>query len=337
MEENFEDLNGFTIDASEIREQETPKIPVKKEPAKKGRVKVVAREHSEEDLVNCLTDKDVEVRFINKTGDITDPKHPLYGGLADGAFITISVPKLRSGTFVNVLTDAEKDYLEYIMGLEAGALNVYNKTDNFWDNNTEGGISSVRLSKYKTVLHLKDPKDYIRYKILLANKDIVAPSLQALQDKPKATYRYVLVADDDINSLTKMKMSINRQCYVEYGKVEDNARILRMIIEIITGKPLATNTKLDFLQSKAGELIEADAKMFLSVIKDPLLSVKVLIADCVEAGIISKRGTYYYLREDNTPLCENGEEPVLSVAAKYLSVPKRQELKFSLQAKLNAK
>lgn len=41
-----------------------------------------------------------------------------------------------------------------------------------------------------------------------------------------------------------------------------------------------------------------------------------------------------YLKSDGSPLCGDNEEPTLSVAAKFLSTPKRQELKFSLEAKL---
>jgi hypothetical protein len=184
-------------------------------------------------------------------------------------------------------------------------------------------------------LNLADPIDYIKYKILLANKDLIAPSFQDLKDKPKATYRFYLISDDDVNIAAKSKMTTKMQCYVEYGKIENNADVLKTVIEIITGKPLAANTKLDFLQTKAGELIEADAKLFLNVVKDKLLETKVLIQKCIENGLISKRGNYLYLRSDNTPLCESGEEPVMSIAAKYLSSPKRQELKLSLEAKLN--
>jgi len=129
-------------------------------------------------------------------------------------------------------------------------------------------------------------------------------------------------------------MTTKMQCYVEYGKIETKSQVLRNIIETLTGKPLASNTKLDFLQTKAGELIEADAKLFLSVVQDKLLETKVLIHKCIDAGIISKRANYLYLRSDNSPLCEGGEEPVLSVAARYLNNPKRQELKLSLEAKL---
>ena len=65
-----------------------------------------------------------------------------------------------------------------------------------------------------------------------------------------------------------------------------------------------------------------------------MLPTKVLIKKSIEAGLISNRGNYLYLRSDNTPLCEANEEPTLNIAAKYLNNPKHQEVKFSLEAKL---
>ena len=109
---------------------------------------------------------------------------------------------------------------------------------------------------------------------------------------------------------------------------------MRIIIETIDGRPTAANSKVEYLQGKIGELIESNTKMFLQVVKDPLLDNKVLIKKAIEAGLIANRGNYLYLKSDNTPLCEDGQEPTLNVAAKYLSLPKHQELKFSLEAKI---
>lgn len=327
----------FTIDTAEVEvaSKQQNSIPLENpEMSMRGRVSVASRQRNTDNLINCLQDRLVTVKFIPQPNTINNPKHVLYGGMAERSTFTVTVPKLRSGTFKNVLTDDEKDYLEAALGLEVGALNVYNKHDNFWSNNTEGGISKVRLSKEGNTLNLADPIDYIKYKILLANKDLIASSMQELQDRPKATYRFVLVSNDDVNTTARTKMTTKMRCYAEYGKIENKADILKTVIETITGKPLASNTKLEFLQTKAGELIEADAKMFLSVVQDKLLETKVLIQKCIDAGLISKRANYLYLRSDNTPLCEGGEEPVLSVAARYLSSPKRQELKLSLEAKL---
>lgn len=178
--------------------------------------------------------------------------------------------------------------------------------------------------------------DYIKYKILLANKTIICPDLETLRNKPKATYKFVLESDSEVSQSAKAKMTIKMRCYMEYGKHENDSEFLRAVIEIITGKPLAANTKLEFLQTKSGELIDDDSRLFLKVITDELLPVKILIKKCIEQGFISKRGDYLYLREDNSPLCEGGEEPTMQMAAKYLANPKRQQMKLSLEAKVNS-
>ena len=94
------------------------------------------------------------------------------------------------------------------------------------------------------------------------------------------------------------------------------------------------NKNLEFLQTKINNLIQADSKLFLRVITDPYLSTKVLIKKAVERGVISNRDNHYYLREDNTPLCEPNEESTLSMAAKYLNSLKHQDVLFAVQAKV---
>lgn len=284
---------------------------------------------SDEPVVNILRNEQVIVRHLPREGGtITNPKHLLYGGMAEGASRTFVVPRLRSGTFVNVLTNQEKKYLEEVMGLDPNTLSSLRKNNNYWET------AQVRLLKQDNVLDLSSPEDYIRYKILLANKDLIAPSLQALQDDPKATYQFVIIAEGEENKKAKDNMSNVMKCYKEYGKVEDDAYTLRVIIESIDGRPTSPNSNIEFLQTKINDLIQADSKLFLRVITDPYLNTKVLIKKAVEKGVISNRDNHYYLREDNTPLCEANEEATLSSAAKYLNSPKHQDVLFAVQAKV---
>ena len=129
-------------------------------------------------------------------------------------------------------------------------------------------------------------------------------------------------------------MSATMMCYKEFGKIEDDIDTLRVIVETIDGRPTAPNVKLEFLQTKANELIQGDSKLFLKIITDPLLPTKVLIKRAIEASLISKRGNFLYLRSDNSPLCEANEEPTINVAARYLNNPRHQDIKFALEAKL---
>ena len=324
----------FEINDEESLEMTELEKPVTKAPATRTAEKPIK---AETQLVSCLRNERVIVRHIPKqSGMVTNPKHILYGGMAENAKKTFVVPRLSSGVFVNVLTDSEKAYLEEIMGLEYNALSVYKRpeSENYWNDGNDTGISRVTLGKDDNYLNLADPEDYIRYKILLANKDFIAPSMQALEDSPKETYQFVIIAEGEETKMAKNNMSYTMRCYKEFGKVEGDADTLRTIIELIDGRPTSPHSKLEFLQTKANNLIQADSKLFLRVVTDPLLSTKVLIKKAIAANLISNRGNYLYMRNDNSPLCESNEEPTLNIAAKYLNSPKHQEIKFGIEAKL---
>lgn len=321
MENNVEVM----LDESAIME-DTPMQII--EDKKDTKVKKQAKKKDlDEAPVSCLRNERIIVRHVPKeSGMVRDPRHILFGGMAENAIRWFTVPRLSSGAYVNVLTNSEKTFLEEIMGLEYNALSIYNKIDNYWDN------IFVRLTKQDNFLNLADPEDYIKYKILIANKDHVAPSLQYLQDHPKATYQFVIIQEGEETKNAKKEMTATMQSYMEFGKIQDNVDTLRVIIETIDGKPTSKTSKIEFLQERVNKLIQADPKLFLRVVQDKFLDTKVLIKRAIEAGVISNRGGMLYYNSE--PLCGDNEEPTLSIAAKYLNLPKNQQIKFSIEAKI---
>ena len=292
-------------------------------------------EGTKKGLVNCLRNERIIVRHIPRQSNmVQNPKHVLYGGMAENAIRVFVVPRLTSGKYVNVLTNDEKDFLEHTMGLEDNALSIHKREHNFWDDSNPDGIAKVMLKKQDNYLDLSDPNDYIKYKILIANKDWIAPSLKALEDHPKATYQYVIIGEGDETKSAKNNMSNTMMCYKEYGKIEDDVDTLRLIIETLDGRPVASTSKLEFLQTKINDLIQANPKTFLKVVTDKMLPTKVLIRKGVATGVITKKGDYLYLRSDNKPLCEDGEDPTLNIAAKNLNDPKHQSIKFAIETEL---
>ena len=294
-----------------------------------------AVEVEKEQLISCLRDEKICVRYVPRQSHmVTDPKHILYGGMADDAVKTFVVPKLTTGTYVNVLTNSEMAFIEQCLGMDKGALSVYKKQDNFWSDANPQGINKVRLRKQDNYLDLSTPGDYIRYKILLANKDFIAPSPQALEDRPKATYQYVIIEGNEQISNAKRNMDVTRECYMEFGKVENDIETLMTIVELLDGRNVAPNTSKEFLHTKIDTFIQASPKSFLKVIKDNTLSTKVLIRRSINAGNIIKRGDYLYLKSDGKPLCGDNEEPVLNTAVRFLNNPRNQEIKLRLEALL---
>jgi hypothetical protein len=256
-----------------------------------------------------------------------DPKHVLYGGMAETSTRTYVVPMLRSGQLKDVLTKDEKSFLESYLGLEDNALSVYNIENNFWKK------FKVTVRKEGDSLDLSNGMDYIRYKVLLANTDLIAPSLQALEDRPKSTYEFVLIKESESVGATKAKIDTKKEAYKVWGKIDDKADMLRVIIETLTRKPVSSAASVDTLNVTVEGLIEKDPKMFLKVANDEYLPTKVLIRNGIEAGVIINRGGQLYMRDNNEPLCENGE-PTLNVAAGYLNMPKHQNTKLLIVDKV---
>ena len=281
---------------------------------------------SSEGLVNCLRKELITAKLVIRDTSITDKRHPYYGGKADGTYDIFTVPLLRNGALKNPLTREEKDFLEDYMGLEPNALSVHNTKNNFWENR------QVIIDKEGAIFDLSTPMGYINYKILLANTDTICPSIELLKKRPKATYRYVLASDKQVYDATVEKVSTKSKCWKLYGKVEDNPEVLRSIIETFTGVPTDAKSSIEFLQESCVELLENNPKLFLDVISDPLLEYKVTIRQAVEKNVIVKRGDWYYY--NNVPLCAKNENPTLTIAAKYISNPKNQEILFSIQDKL---
>lgn len=313
------DLGDIKIEYKELEipsKEHVEEKEVKRSPAKKS-------------TRSCLQNKRIIVRHVPKeSGMITDPKHVLYGGMAENAVRYYTTPMLQSGKFANVLTNEEKDFLEEEMGLDYNALSIYKKVDNYWEN------LYVRLTKQDNYLDLRDPEDYIKYKILLANKETIAPSISVLQDFPKATYQFVLIEEGQEASVAKKSMDSVMEAYTKFGEIKNDFYLLKTLIELIDGRPVADNSKLIFLQTKVNNIIQSNVDVFLRTVNDEYIETKVLIKRAISEGIISNRGNYLYLTRDNRPLCNNNEEPTLSIAAKYLDLPKNQELKFSIQSNL---
>ena len=86
---------------------------------------------NKEEFVSPLRHEIVNVKFVPRQGKITDPKHVLYGGMAENAVRTYTVPRMANGVYKNPLTDSEKTFLEEYMGLQPNALSVYK---DYWDN-----------------------------------------------------------------------------------------------------------------------------------------------------------------------------------------------------------
>lgn len=299
-------------------------------PAPKTRkTKTKTKEKVEQETTySCLRNEIINVRPVLRNKKGLPKGHELYGGMAEGSFSGFTVPLIEGGggALVQVLDSKEAECLEQIMGLEEGDLSFFKAVDNFWENRF------VKLVKGDNFFNLSNPLDYINYKILLANKDKICPSQEEYELTPKETYSFVVTSK--FKEKEKLEEEVNNEvdAFIKLGSITSNPPKMRTIIELIERKPVSSTTDSTSLKGMLSTIIKQKPSKFLEVFEDELLDNRVLINLCLTAGLIYKRGDYYYLKEDNSPLCLAGESPTVVTAAKYLDLPQNNELKLKLES-----
>jgi hypothetical protein len=285
--------------------------------------------NDKKEFTSCLSNETVRVKFIKRPNrNITNPKHVAYGGMLDSAEKILVPKQLRNGQYSNILNDSEKSFLEDYLNLEEGYFSIYKKDDNFWDN------YKVRLTKEDTLLNLSDPYDYIKYKVLLSNDNLIAPSLDHVPHK--ATYLFVLVKEGEEEERKVTKLSAKKQAYKYLGKYEDDKDVLNYILRSM-GKAVSKRTKISTLKLWIDDEIEKDPALFNKIIEDKYFETKVLINTAVDLGVITLVKNEYYDSESNTALAESNESADLTNTAIYLNKPRNQEVKLSIQARIDNK
>lgn len=293
---------------------------------------------SNDEPINCLKKEKVIVRHIDRPTDlVSDKRHVLYGGMAKDAVRSYVVPKTQGNMYKNFLTTDEQACLENALGLSSGTLNPAKTVDNFWSEKQKNGFNRVNLHHQDNILDLSIPQDYIAYKILLSNTGAICPSPEVLEKRPKPTYEFVIISEDIDAKNAMNKLNNKKQAWMELGKIQDDVDRMRVVLSLLERKTIAPTTKIAFLQNRLSDFVDTDTKKFLDIVQDKYFDTRVTIQKALDRGIIIKKGSYYYDKESNSPLCEAGEDPTIANACKYLNTAKNDNVKFSLEAKLSAK
>lgn len=288
----------------------------------------------EEKPFNPLSSGRVIVRFIMKKRGIADKTNPYYGNRAPKGLDTFILPQRENGTFIRVLSDDEERFYEKALGLKEGDLNVNKPLEsNFWASRSNNDQATVYLSgKENTYFDKSNPQDMIKLAILRAYPDIIASSPAEMAERPRETYRWVIIDEgsqySEGESLTKKLMECNKIL----SKFYQDRWVLKYIVDKVMKAPTSSRTPLSAYQEKMGEILTTKLKDAHKIMSDKQLNVKANIAKARAYSVINVRqGLMFY---NNAPLCFPGLEATEQNAADYLSDYNNQELYLEILSKL---
>ena len=243
---------------------------------------------------------------VRPNGFITDPEHEA-AFLVGPATNNYTAPMGRNGGIISPLTKEEREVLEAVMQKD---LSPYKEKDNFWKE------YKVRLGKDTRTLRLDNPKEYIEYKLLLANTDRIAPDPK--EAKRKRTYKYMIVSEDHELDTRLGAQAKLQEAYKFFGKIEDNNEEMISFLKIY-GKKVPHDATAKWLKDEIGKIISENIGVFLDIARDENRKTKLLILQAVDAGVVVKDGRKFFL-QGGEPLSAPGEVPLIDAAVKFLKL-----------------
>jgi len=240
-----------------------------------------------------LPNKKVRVVPVIKKGWL--PSGHAAEFLFQNAQHVFTVPKnSRTGTYENPFTPEEQRYLENHPGLSLsdGDLSVHKTSDNYWKTKKGvGGFKPIKLGKDPVMLDLSDPMDYITYKVLLLNKDYIAPS--AADARGKLSYKYMIVDFEYEDERLSSEANLFADAYSKYATIREDRSTLADVLFLIKNVRVSPTSKLEWLQGEIGKVIAKSPKRFLEVVNDPTMQTKLLLSKGIQANAILRDGTVY--------------------------------------------
>lgn len=258
-------------------------------------------------------------------GWVKNPKSPAFFKM-EGTYDRLVCPQLRTGQLSNPLTNEEKEFLEKALLMDENQLSIHKKKDNFWHE------TFISLGRDTITLDLSDPMDYVKYKIALVNKFLVADNKENAR---KRRTKYYIEDLEDVQRETTAKANINKIAWSTYGKMENDSSQLRAFLIVFNEsfgkatKKIAKDTKLGFLQKEVSDIIETRIKDFVEIVQHKDYNIRKLIAEGIQTGTLEKNGLKYVIADSKEKIGED-----LSAAIETLSNPTNQDLKLLIEERI---
>lgn len=289
-------------------------------------------------MYNTLVEKKIKIKPIHRNGVVNKD----IDGYFNGAKTKLSVPLTRSGALVDPFQGVDEATIGIIaekLAMKPADFNVNKKENNFWKNEYgefKGTIDykkgiEIPLDRTERILDLSNPIDFIEYRVLLANKEVIAPSLA--EEKNKGSYKWALVDMDEEVTLKVKSSDKKKDAYKEFGKMEASDTKLRNFLRVY-GRTVAKNATKDWMIGEVDGIIENEIDNFLTIVKDADYENRLFILDAVNAKAINKTGADEYSLLGGAKM---GKYGTMKEAIAFIKDPKNQPEVLTIKARIEAK
>jgi hypothetical protein len=240
------------------------------------------------DIKAYLEDKTVTIKPIDRGRIYMGVKNHDGSTIFTDAVMALTLPRdAKKNQLVAILTKEEQAAFEKELNRTPGELSLYNKDSNFWRKEM-----IVKLTKEGLKLDLSNPVDNLKYRVIRANKKVIAPSWsERFED---AAYKFAIEEEGVMIAEKIKKADKSKIAWKEYGKIEDTISKLKNVLRLAGKTGITEKSDINFLRAQVTELIESDIDTFLTIINDAKFEIKLFVQDALDAKAIEKDGRTAY-------------------------------------------
>lgn len=244
-----------------------------------------------------LPKKKVYLKLIVRGGGmVTDPKHIAYGGV-DGAILGLTLAKDRNrGTLINPFESIEEQ--KFFEEIFQENLNVLDKNNTYWHNYVVKFIKDPSLIVVGKVFDMSNPTDALAIRVAKTNRTLVCEGWENRFKLP--TYKYCIVEEGYEEAVKAEEFNDFLKLNNFFNQMQDNPKKMRNFLtayyagkKVIREVPVTMS--LEGLKAEVYKVLTTDKDGYIMLVNDENYDTKIFISQCLEAGLITKKGSHTYV------------------------------------------
>lgn len=222
-----------------------------------------------------------------------------------------------SGEYKTGLTKEEEKKFEELLGLAPNTLDRKNKS--FW------AFLEIRLNNDKeTRFSVTSPMDVIKFKTLTERTNVAKSELEI---KKNPTVEFYVEDKEAKAKVIELKAEVELEALEAFSSttVEEKRGFLKLY-----GKRGVEHLSDTIIKAELYNLVKEDPKKFLEFFKDKDISIRILIENLLEKGMLTKKQNYYVYEGESLGSSIDG-------VVEFFKDPKKQSVKIAMSQEVKNK
>lgn len=245
-----------------------------------------------------LSAKIVKVEVVKRDSEYFPKGHDAEGQFSGARFgVDLPLDMKKGGQLFNPFSsEEERRFFEKELSMDEGTLSIHKpKGSSFWVGPNR---FCVYVDKTGIILDLSNPMDMLKYKVLKANSNKVAPTWK---DRLKPGMKYVLIEEGEQIEEQLNASTLRRKADKFLGSIASSRKKMRDLLRLYNskfgiGRTVPEGRQVDFYEAEIDKLITEPKSLvnLISIIDDPYYEMKLFIEDALAVGAIVKpsKNTY---------------------------------------------